>query len=245
MTDMEFEAMLRNSAEQIAAPQIDLKLSESKRVPYLGRRLAAIACIIALAISLVGGAVLAASVRETKGTSTGWASVLLTQLKYGIRFPEQIAIYDRYKARSLTVNYADASEWDKLLGDYAYRCHSVSYHCVTEQYMYTNEEGQVTRHGVEEGISVTVGSTRDKDWATYFGYDPNTLEKILPEGHSLVETEEYLDYHLNYRSYEGERGTFYAVSWVDEERDLVFSLASHEDLGVLKALVKEFINVNY
>ena len=245
MTDMEFEAMLCNTAQQIPAPQIDLELPEGNRGYLLGRRMAAIACVIALAISLVGGAVLAASIRETKGTSTGWASVLLTQLKYGIRFPEQIAIYDRYKARSMTVNYADASEWDKLLGDYAYRCHSVSYDCVIEQYMYTNDEGQVTTHSVVDGISVTVGSTRDKDWAAYFGYDPNTLEKILPEGHFLVEMEEYLDYHLNYRSYEGERGTMYAVSWVDEERDLVFSLSSHEDLGVLKALVKEFIDVNY
>ncbi|MCD8010831.1 MAG: hypothetical protein LUF34_08645 [Lachnospiraceae bacterium] len=250
MTNSEFENMAVNIVKMCPGSEAsfeDLKRKKELRmrqpvVKTSASRRKVLAAALVIALMIVSGL----SVYAVQTGNGMWAfyrasSAYLSQ--FDLKLPEQLA----------SASMDEETQWLKIVP------HGISRKDALTNPLYTVVSVTYYLDDSEAYCDISVGSTKNAYWKTYFSYDDEIwVPEDSTEGNNnysyeKVQTEEYEDVILYYAqmtmrgtAYENGSSSNVIVTWVDSENDLCLhlNLLNSTETDEALACAKEIIKIN-
>ncbi|MCD8011737.1 MAG: hypothetical protein LUG99_03830 [Lachnospiraceae bacterium] len=250
MTNLEFENMAVNIVKNFPGPDAsfeDLKKKKEKRIRHTmarpsGNRKKVLVAVLVIALVIVSGF----SVYAGQAGNGMWAfySASSTYLaRFDLELPEQLA----------SASMSEEIQWLKIVP------HGTSWKNALINPLYTVASVTYYLDNSEAYCDISVGSTKNAYWESYFSYDDDVWAPRGSTGrnnnysYGTVQTEEFEGMILYFSqktmwgtAYENGSTSNVIVTWIDSENRICMNLnlLNSTDMDAAVACAKEIIKMN-
>lgn len=249
MTNYEFENILRKKAEDLPIPvgTPDFLDNVYEKNQIISRKKHSYRKIVLAAIlsCLLLGATVFAYGEINYGMWIGMIDYTLSGSfgssllkKYNVSVPEEMGEFRFHSMSQNSISPRDTSRLESLWKS-VYRVLDLNYVSAEEWY--------------DKQIYIDVGSTKQEYWQVYFGYDPETKEKVWNDDNEedteaenqMIYSEEYEGFTIYFKSSYDEKGfAGESATWLDEEAEVCYYMYMTGSQEKLMPYVQAIIDEN-